>query len=187
MTETMNASDRWKFETMRDNLTRSLNIIEGMCPAGSLPASGSRTREAGSKPDAPLTFAEASPFADQGKGELRRLRDEIKRRADSARAMSERRKRAGLFDSSHYYLGEAAAFDSIARMLAARLRESRPQSEESEVEECQCDKPGNILGGNGYSWCSKCSKPTARGKRSGASGSANDQCPAAEQGEVGSD
>lgn len=34
-------------------------------PAGSLPASGSRTRVAGSKPDATLTFASASPFADQ--------------------------------------------------------------------------------------------------------------------------
>lgn len=122
----------------------------------------------------PLTSSDDAPLPDQGKGELRRLRDEITRRADSARAMSERRKRAGLFDSSHYYLGEAAAFDSIARMLAARLRESRPQSDSEEVEECpSCSDVSVFIRPDGERLCGCCHHQWARGKRTERSGSGN--------------
>lgn len=64
---------------------RSLGFV--VCPEcgermegveGSTPASGSRTRAAGSKPDASLTSDSARPFADQVKAEIESLNGEIR-------------------------------------------------------------------------------------------------------------
>jgi len=69
----MNTSEIFRFEAIRSNLQRSLEVLEGLCPAGSPPASGCQTRGAGLETSAVTNSDTASPLPDQGWGALRLL------------------------------------------------------------------------------------------------------------------
>ena len=148
--------------------------IVRLSPAGSTPASGCRNREAVEQPDASQITTAASPLPDQGKGELQRLIDYLKREASEHRHDAKRWNFDCDFDSSREAEKQAADCDRWAAMILALRREPRPQSDRSEAQRCsscqsKLDDDGEFLS------CPECFEimDDSTSKRNGASGSGN--------------
>ena len=155
----------------------ALERLQGTAPAGFTPASGSRTRVAGRKPDASLTSDSAPPFPDQATGELQRLIHEWREAAAAHGSMaSGLRKAYGSNDAATCQEKQAAVYRQCCRDLMAVLcSEPRAQSDSEEVEEAGCLEldDGLVVCQSTGLPVRRCSDCPSRGKRTERSGSGN--------------
>lgn len=122
-------------------MSEDLGDLKNEAPAGSPPASGSGSREAGPEPDAHTCSPQLRAFGGQATGELQRRIDHLLEQAAYWEAQvvpldhPDPRYLRGRWD------GYAAVYREEASMLAADEGEPRAQSERNRVPNCsRCDQ-----------------------------------------------
>jgi len=169
-TETMNTSEIFRFEAIRSNLQRSLEVLEGLCPAGSIPASCCQTRGAGLETNAVTNSDTASPLPDQGwVAPVMAVRDQMLKEAEAHRKMAEIESNPVTFmERRRHYEGAAAGLVAYASLLEEAVGVIRTQSVADGDESCHaCHGTGGvIIAGFPTQQCPICSGTGSRKERS---------------------
>jgi len=171
----MTPSDNFKIEQMRENLKRSLDILEGMSPAGPPSETGCGDAERRNSQTTPsIPHGSAIAEAKDG-GKLQRVLKSWRQQADWHITRIRECEAQKLDLPKSWNEGKSAALiGCIADLEAALSATPRTQSGEEEVEECpSCNGRSIFENKDGALECMVCGVIPARGKRMERSGLRN--------------